>query len=144
MAKEWLLVFKSPIVHNCLFLLFGHLASLARYREKLSPWPQDLWVSGLIMHRCPGCEIKFVTQTVNRKWTPPRKRAQIMSGAEQEEERGGLEFLLWLQDGVGGMLYCDLNFHLWPETEGVGAGGMGEQVQIQKKGRGGNLKTSPC
>lgn len=44
-----------------------------------------------------------------------------MSGEKQEQkDMGDLEFLLWLWDGVSGVLYCDVNFHLWPETEGAG------------------------
>lgn len=47
-----------------------------------------------------------------------------MSGEKQEQkDMGSLEFLLWLWNVVSGLLYSDVNFHLWLETEGEGGKG---------------------
>lgn len=42
---------------------------------------------------------------------------------QEQKDMDSLKFLLWLWDGVSGVLYCDVNFHLWPETEGAGVKG---------------------
>lgn len=31
---------------------------------------------------------------------------------QEQKDMDSLKFLLWLWDGVSGVLYCDVNFHL--------------------------------
>lgn len=51
----------------------------------------------------------FITHTVNRRWSPSSRRAQVVSGEKRNKRRWvSLEFLLRLLGGMDRLLYCDM------------------------------------